>query len=167
MLLHPQQVTEEMYHNQLDIIQKELAPHLQRFAKLKKEKLKLNELHFYDLKAPLDPEFNPETTYDEAADTILEALQVMGPEYTDIIKRGLHDRWVDRADNVGKATGAFCSSPYGIHPYILPCSLVSPICFNLKYTGVRQSEGSPILSWNTSKNVGMLVLKAVKRTSLF
>src|SRR5699024_11595373 len=28
-------------------------------------------------------------------------------------------RWVDRADNNGKATGAFCSSPYGVHPYIL------------------------------------------------
>jgi len=28
-------------------------------------------------------------------------------------------RWVDRADNVGKSTGAFCASPYGVHPYIL------------------------------------------------
>lgn len=119
MLLQPQQVTEEMYHNQLDTIQEELAPHMRRFARLKKEKLGLDDMHFYDLKAPLDPEFNPETTYEEAAQTILDALAVMGPEYTEIIKQGLHNRWVDRADNVGKATGAFCSSPYGIHPYIL------------------------------------------------
>lgn len=119
MLLQPQQVTEEMYHNQLDTIQEELAPHMRRFARLKKEKLGLDDMHFYDLKAPLDPEFNPETTYEEAAQTILDALAVMGPEYTEIIKQGLHNRWVDRADNVGKATGAFCSSPYGVHPYIL------------------------------------------------
>ncbi|WP_077325007.1 oligoendopeptidase F [Virgibacillus siamensis] len=119
MLLQKQQVTEEMYHNQLDIIQEELAPHMRRFARLKKEKLGLDNMHFYDLKAPLDPDFNPETTYDEAASTILEALQVMGPEYTEIMKQGLYNRWVDRADNVGKATGAFCSSPYGVHPYIL------------------------------------------------
>lgn len=37
MLLAPQQVTEEMYHNQLDVIQQELAPHMRRFAKLKKK----------------------------------------------------------------------------------------------------------------------------------
>lgn len=35
------------------------------------------------------------------------------------MKKALADRWVDLADNVGKSTGAFCSSPYGVHPYIL------------------------------------------------
>ncbi|OZU87944.1 oligoendopeptidase F [Virgibacillus indicus] len=119
MLLEPQQVTTEMYHNQLDVIQKELAPHMRRYAKLKKEKLGLDELRYCDLKAPLDPKFNPSTTYEEATDTILEALEVMGPEYSEIMKKGINDRWVDLADNVGKATGAFCSSPYGVHPYIL------------------------------------------------
>ncbi|WP_425509039.1 oligoendopeptidase F [Virgibacillus doumboii] len=119
MLLQSQQVTKEMYHNQLDVIQKELAPHMRRFVKLKKEKLGLDELHFSDLKAPLDPEFNPETTYEEATSTILEALKVMGPEYSEIMKKGVSDRWVDQADNVGKSTGAFCASPYGVHPYIL------------------------------------------------
>ncbi|SES70180.1 oligopeptidase F. Metallo peptidase. MEROPS family M03B [Oceanobacillus limi] len=119
MLLAPQQVTKEMYHNQLDVIQKELAPHMRRYAKLKKEKLGLDELYYADLKAPLDPEFNPETTYEEAKSVILEALEVMGPEYSEIMQKGLNDRWVDLADNVGKQTGAFCASPYGVHPYIL------------------------------------------------
>ncbi len=119
MLLQSQQVTQDMYHNQLDVIQKELAPHMRRFAKLKQDKLGLDEMHFSDLKAPLDPEFNPETTYEEATSTILEALQVMGPEYSEIMKQGVNNRWVDLADNVGKSTGAFCASPYGVHPYIL------------------------------------------------
>ncbi|WP_156643724.1 oligoendopeptidase F [Lentibacillus sp. JNUCC-1] len=119
MLLHPQQVTEEMYHNQLDVIQKELAPHMRRYAKLVKEDYGLDELRFCDLKAPLDPEFNPSTTYEEAKTMILEALKVMGPEYSDIMEQGLSNRWVDLADNVGKQSGAFCASPYGVHPYIL------------------------------------------------
>lgn len=119
MLLKPQKVTEEMYHNQLDVIQKELAPHMRRFAKLKKEVLGLDKMTFVDLKAPLDHDFNPQTTYEEACDTIIEALSVMGPEYTEIMKKGLSERWVDYADNVGKSTGAFCSSPYGSHPFIL------------------------------------------------
>ncbi|WP_235794062.1 oligoendopeptidase F [Virgibacillus salidurans] len=119
MLLQPQEVTKGMYHNQLDVIQQELAPHMRRYAKLKQEKLGLDELHFSDLKAPLDPEFNPETTYEEAISTILEALEVMGPEYGEIMKKAIQERWVDLADNVGKSTGAFCASPYGVHPYIL------------------------------------------------
>ncbi|MFS0671950.1 oligoendopeptidase F [Ornithinibacillus sp. 179-J 7C1 HS] len=119
MLLAPQQVTKEMYENQLNVIQEELAPHMRRYAKLKKEKLGLDEMRYCDLKAPLDPEFNPKTTYEEAKTVILDALKVMGPEYTEIMERGLNERWVDLADNVGKSTGAFCSSPYGVHPYIL------------------------------------------------
>ncbi|WP_121615599.1 oligoendopeptidase F [Virgibacillus halodenitrificans] len=119
MLLHSQQVTKEMYHQQLDVIQDKLAPHMQRYAKLKKEKLGLDKLHYYDLKAPLDPAFNPETNYEEAKEIILEALQVMGPEYSKIMEDALTNRWVDRANNNGKASGAFCSSPYGVHPYIL------------------------------------------------
>ncbi|MCR2820118.1 oligoendopeptidase F [Lederbergia panacisoli] len=119
MLLAPQQVSLEMYNNQLDIIQKELAPHMRRFAKLKKEVLNLDTMKFCDLKAPLDPEFNPTTTYEEASETILSALSIMGEEYNEAMKKALTERWVDLADNIGKSTGAFCSSPYGVHPYIL------------------------------------------------
>lgn len=119
MLLEPQQVSLEMYNNQLDIIFNELAPHMRRFAKLKKDVLGLEELQFCDLKAPMDPDFNPETTYEEASRLIIESLKVMGPEYSAIMQKGFEERWVDLADNVGKSTGAFCSSPYGAHPYIL------------------------------------------------
>jgi oligoendopeptidase F len=119
MLLEPQQVTLEMYNNQLDIIFNELAPHMRRFAQLKKKGLGLDQMLFCDLKAPLDTDFNPETTFEQASTLILEALKVMGPEYCEIIATGFKERWVDLADNVGKSTGAFCSSPYGSHPFIL------------------------------------------------
>ena len=119
MLLEPQQVTLEMYNNQLDIIFKELAPHMRRLTNLRKKVLGLDKMLFCDLKAPLDPDFNPSTTYEEASKVILEAVKVMGPEYSEIIETGFKERWVDLADNVGKSTGAFCSSPYGAHPYVL------------------------------------------------
>lgn len=44
-------------------------------------------MRFCDLKAPLDPSFNPSTTYEEASEVILEALKVMGPEYSSIMKK--------------------------------------------------------------------------------
>ncbi|UOK65861.1 oligoendopeptidase F [Paenibacillus sp. PK1-4R] len=119
MLLSPQQVSKEMYNNILDIIQRELAPHMRRLAALKKRELGLDKLMFCDLKAPLDPEFSPAITYDEACTLIREALDVLGPEYGEIVERAFSDRWVDYADNAGKSTGAFCSSIYGSHSYIL------------------------------------------------
>ncbi|KZD30204.1 oligoendopeptidase F [Bacillus cereus] len=119
MLLEPQKVPLEMYNNQLDIIYKELAPHMRRLADLKKRVLGLDQMLFCDLHAPLDPEFNPAITYEEAGKLIQDSLRVLGDEYSSIIEKGFKERWVDLADNVGKSTGAFCSSPYGSHPYIL------------------------------------------------
>ncbi|QQK80095.1 oligoendopeptidase F [Salicibibacter cibi] len=119
MLLHPQQISVDIYHQQIDTIYRELAPHMRRYAKLKQRVLGLNKMTFADIKAPLDPDYEPEMSYDDAAQTILEALNVMGSDYVSIMEKGLYDGWVDRADNIGKQTGAFCSSPYGTHPYIL------------------------------------------------
>ncbi|MEH7514902.1 oligoendopeptidase F [Gottfriedia acidiceleris] len=119
MLLEDHKVSLEMYHNQLNIIFKELAPHMRRLADLKKKQLRLETIHFYDLKAPLDPDFNPSTTYEEARETILKSLEIMGPDYVSIMEKAFDERWIDYSDNVGKSTGAFCSSPFGVHPYIL------------------------------------------------
>lgn len=119
MLLQDQQVTEDMYHRQLDTIQEELAPHMRRFAKLKQRMLGLEKMTYADLKAPLDPDFNPSMSYEEAGEMVLESLKVMGPEYMEFMEKGINERWIDRANNHGKRSGAFCASPYGVHPYIL------------------------------------------------
>ncbi len=118
MLLDLQEVNLDIYNNLHDVILTELAPHMRRYARLRKEVLGLKQLLYCDLEAPLDPEFNPSTTYEEASEIVLGGLSVLGPEYLELIDQGLKNRWVDRADNVGKRTGAFCSSVYGVHPYI-------------------------------------------------
>ncbi|WP_422656838.1 oligoendopeptidase F [Paenibacillus sp. EC2-1] len=119
MLLTPQQVTPEMYNNILDILQKDLAPHMRKYAALKKRVLQLDEMTFSDLKAPLDPEFSPTISFQEAGELIKEALSILGPEYGEIVSDAFTNRWVDYADNAGKRTGAFCMSIPGVHSYIL------------------------------------------------
>ncbi len=119
MLLEPQQVSKDMYNNILNIIQAELAPHMRRLAGLKKRSLGLDRMLFCDLQVSLDPEYSPKTTYEEASRVVAEALKVLGSEYGAMVETALSRRWVDYMDNVGKSTGAFCSSPYGVHPYIL------------------------------------------------
>ncbi|QTN28873.1 oligoendopeptidase F [Rhodoferax sp. AJA081-3] len=118
-LLQSHKIPHAVYRNILDIIQAELAPHMQRYARLRRRVLGLEKLLYCDIKAPLDPAFNPRMPYDEACTLILDALAVMGPQYCGFARRALTERWVDRADNVGKSSGAFCASPYGVHPYIL------------------------------------------------
>jgi oligoendopeptidase F len=119
MLLDRQEVTLEVYNNLHDIILKEIAPHMRRYAQLRKKVLGLDKMLYCDIEAPLDPEFSPQTTYEEGAKIILDGIKIMGPEYTEIIAAGLKNRWIDLADNVGKSTGAFCNSVFGVHPYIL------------------------------------------------
>ncbi|GAE05249.1 oligoendopeptidase F [Paenibacillus sp. JCM 10914] len=119
MLLKPQQVTMEMYNNIHDTLLTELAPPMRKLMKLKKRVLGLDQMQFCDLKAPMDPDFNPSITYEEACTTISEALSILGPEYGEIVTSSFSQRWVDYADNIGKSTGAFCASVYGLHSYIL------------------------------------------------
>lgn len=119
MLLDRQEVPIEVYNNLHDIILKELAPHMRKYVALRKSVLGLDKVLYCDIEAPLDPEFNPETTYEKASEIILGGLKVLGSEYAEIIATGLKNRWIDLADNIGKSTGAFCNSVYGVHPYIL------------------------------------------------
>ena len=119
MLLKSQEVTEEMYHRQIDVIYNSLAPHMRKFAGLLKKELKLEKVNFYDLKAPIDNTYNPSASYDEAKETVLKSLAVMGEEYLAIMNKAFDERWIDYADNAGKSSGAFCASPYSAHPYIL------------------------------------------------
>lgn len=119
MFLHQQEVPVEVYNNLHDTILKELAPHMRRYAHLRKEVLGLDEILYCDLEAPLDPEFNPQTTFEEASEIISNGLSVLGPEYIEIINTGLKNRWIDLADNIGKSTGAFCNPVPDVHPYIL------------------------------------------------
>ena len=118
-LLFEQEVDQDLYNRQIDVILEKLAPHMRKYAKLLQRIHKLDTMTFADLKLTVDPDFEPEITIEQSKDYILEGLSVLGNEYTDMIKRAYHERWIDFVQNTGKSTGAFCSAPYGVHPYIL------------------------------------------------
>ena len=118
-LLQSHQVPQALYTNILQIIRAELAPHMQRYQRLRRRVLGLDKVLHCDLRAPLDAGFEPPISYEQACDTLLASMEPMGADYVEFVRTALSQRWVDRADNVGKSTGAFCSVPYGVHPYIL------------------------------------------------
>ncbi|MGZ5178877.1 MAG: oligoendopeptidase F [Ramlibacter sp.] len=118
-LLQQHKVPFDLYTNVLDTIQAELAPHMRRYARLRQRVLGLDRLLFCDIKAPLDPGYAPRIGFDEAGTLIQDALAPMGADYVEMVRSAFQRRWIDRADNAGKGSGAFCASPYGVHPFIL------------------------------------------------
>lgn len=118
-LLAKQEVPRDIYENHLDTIMKELSPVMRKFARVLKDGLGLDKINYYDLKANIDPEFDPEITLDGAKEYIYNALNVLGDEYLEQIKKVLEGKNIDYVENKGKYTGAYCSTPAGFPSYIL------------------------------------------------
>jgi oligoendopeptidase F len=118
-LLFNQKVSKDMYHRQIDLIMTDLAPIMRKYAKLIQNVHGLESMTFADLKLPLDPDFEPDITIDEAKSVIKAGLSSLGEDYLEMVDLAFDNRWIDFEQNIGKSTGAFCSSPYGVHPYIL------------------------------------------------
>lgn len=118
-LLFDQEVDRELYNRQIDIIMEKLAPHMRKYVKLLKKVHKLDEMSFADLKLVVDPGYEPAITVEESKKYIFSALSILGEDYREMLQRAYDERWIDFVQNKGKSTGAFCSSPYGRHPFIL------------------------------------------------
>lgn len=118
-LLFSQEVDRSLYDRQIDLIMEHLAPHMRKYAKLLQRIHGLEEMTFADLKIDVDPDFEPDISVEESKPYIMGALSILGEDYVEVLNRAYDERWIDFVQNKGKSTGAFCSSPYGSHPYIL------------------------------------------------
>ena len=112
------EVPVEVYTNLIEAVRRNL-PAMYKYIDLRKRILGLDELHFWDLYVPIVDDVQMEFTYEEACDTILRALEPMGPEYLELVKMGLNSRWVDVYETPGKRSGAYSAGGYGMHPVML------------------------------------------------
>ncbi len=92
---------------------------LNRYMKLRKRLLQLEELHMYDLYVPIVKETADEITYVEASDTVVAALSPLGENYTSILRQAFKDRWIDVYETPGKRGGAYSGGGYKTRPFIL------------------------------------------------
>jgi oligoendopeptidase F len=118
MSLFSDNISKEVYTNLIDAIHESL-PLMQRYTKLRQKLLKVDELHMYDLFAPLVDEFKMEITYDEAKNMVEESLKPLGDSYLKVLKQGFNDGWIDIYENEGKRSGAYSWGAFGTHPYVL------------------------------------------------
>ncbi|MCD8089823.1 MAG: oligoendopeptidase F family protein, partial [Clostridiales bacterium] len=87
--------------------------------KIRKERLKVDKLHYCDLYTPIVEDANIKIDFEEAKKTVTEALRPMGDEYINTFKEGLEGGWIDKYENKGKRSGAYSWGSYGTHPYVL------------------------------------------------
>ena len=107
-----------VYDNLIETVHK-ILPLLHRYVALRKKLLHLDEIHMYDLYVPIVTEADKKISYEEAKQTVSQALNILGEDYTRALQKGLNSGWIDVYENEGKRSGAYSWGIYGVHPYVL------------------------------------------------
>ena len=95
-------------------------PTFHRYLQLRKTMMKLPDLHYYDLYAPLVASADLAYTPEEAEKNVMAALAPLGPDYAAAAKRAFSERWIDLYPTEGKRAGAYSNGgAYDVHPYML------------------------------------------------
>lgn len=120
---------------------------LQRYLRLRKKVLKLDELHMYDLYVPIVEEPSRHIPYEKALAMVAEGLMPLGEQYGKDLKNAFDTGWIDVYENEGKTSGAYSWGTHLTHPYVL-----------LNYQGtindvftIAHEMGHALHSWYTNR----------------
>src|SRR5207302_9280859 len=84
----------EVYSNLVQTVESRLDV-MQRYLRLRKRALGLDDLHMYDVYAHLVPSAKKAIPWPEARSQVLSAVTALGQDYGDAVSHGLDSRWVD------------------------------------------------------------------------
>lgn len=116
--LEANEVPEAVYENLIAAVHDNMDK-MYRYVALRKKLLAVDELHMYDVYTPLVADAAQKISFDEAKETVLAALSVLGEDYTALLKKGFDERWIDVYENKGKRGGAYSTDVSRPHPYVL------------------------------------------------
>lgn len=116
--LEANEVPEAVYENLIAAVHDNMDK-MYRYVALRKKLLAVDELHMYDVYTPLVADAAQKISFDEAKETVLAALSVLGEDYTALLKKGFDERWIDVYENQGKRGGAYSTDVSRPHPYVL------------------------------------------------
>ncbi len=93
---------------------------VQRYYRLKRELLGLDELCDYDRYAPLPNLPERRVPWDEARDMVLGAMRDFSPRMAEVAERFFTERWIHAPIAAGKRGGAFAHPCVpDVHPYVM------------------------------------------------
>lgn len=110
-------VNPQVYYNLIETVHENMD-YMYRYVRLRKKLLKVDELHMYDLYAPMVSDAEREIPFEETKANIRKALSVLGDDYTALLEEGFKNRWIDVYENAGKRSGAY-SAGCRVHPFVL------------------------------------------------
>lgn len=118
MSLYGDNISKDLYtslinkvHSNLDI--------MEEYMKVRKDILKLDELHMYDVYAPLVSNISRDYSYEEAKDLVIKALEPLGDAYINDLKQLFDSNCIDVYNNNNKRNGAYSWGSYDTLPYVL------------------------------------------------
>jgi len=98
-------------HDNLDAVHEYVA--------LRKQVLKLDDFHIYDLYVSMVPAAEKHYTFEEGWDLAMRYWkETLGEEYAAVAQRARNERWIDVYPNKGKQGGAYSWGSYDSHPYL-------------------------------------------------
>lgn len=118
MALAGEDVAPVVYENLLASVNKAL-PSLHKYIAAKKDALGLETMHMYDMYVPVIDNVDLKLEYKDAYKLVIEGLKPLGEEYCGLLQRAFDERWIDVYENDGKRSGAYSTSVYDVHPYVL------------------------------------------------
>ena len=118
MSMAGENVPAEVYDNLVATVRKHM-PAMHRYVRLRKNMLGVDELHFYDVYAPLVGDLNKTYSYETAQEMVLKAVAPLGEDYAETVRKAYAERWIDVYPNRGKRGGAYSGGCYDSKPYIL------------------------------------------------
>lgn len=118
MSLDANNIPETVYDNLVDTVHEHL-PSFYRYTRLRRQLLKLDSLHMWDLHVPMVEDVEMKIPHDQAVDMVRDGLRALGPTYLKDLEDGMKGGWIDWFENKGKTSGAYSWGAYGIHPFVL------------------------------------------------
>lgn len=118
MSMAGENIPASVYDSLVETVHKYL-PAMYKYVELRKKILGLDELHYYDVYAPLMGDMDINYSFEEAKEMVKKAVAPLGEEYGKVVQQGFDERWIDVMPNVGKSGGAFSYGTYDSAPYLM------------------------------------------------
>ncbi len=90
-----------------------------RYIALKARLMGKEKVNLYDVYVNTLSKEEENIDYEEAKREVLDALSVLGNDYTDKLREAFDNRWIDVYKKDNKRGGGYCMGVYGVHPYVL------------------------------------------------
>ncbi|CCY04041.1 oligoendopeptidase F [Faecalibacterium sp. CAG:1138] len=118
MALEQNDVDPAAYENLIKMVD-ENCKYMHKYMAFRKKALGVEKLNMWDLHTSIVKDVDIAVPYEKAYKMVKEALKPLGEEYQGLLTEAYENGWIDVCETKGKRSGAYSTSTYGCHPFVL------------------------------------------------